>query len=125
MPFRDKRDLVHEKLYNHVGISLTKDEAGLRIKKIIESKGHDTKWFQDLDSHRNFFIHEGAPYFAIDVSRGRQNYDLLIMKENLKTFKDYSKFVRLSELNAIVQGFISARHTLQQHLIELFQKVGS
>ena len=149
MPFRDKRDLVHilladidallfetnsvcelmtaffEKLYNHVGISLTKNEAGLRIKKIIESKGFDTKWFQDLDNHRNFFIHEGAPYLAIDVSNGRKEYDLLFMKENLKSFKDSSKFVRLSELNKIVQGFISARHTLQQHLIELFQKAGS
>jgi hypothetical protein len=149
MPFRDKRDLVHilladidallfetnsvcelmttffEKLYKHMGILLKKNEAGLRIKKILESKGYDTKWFQDLDSHRNFFIHEGAPYFAIDVSKGREDYDLLIMKENLKSFKDCAKFMRLSELNGIVKGFISARHTLQQHLVELFQKVGS
>jgi hypothetical protein len=149
MPFRNKRDLVHilladidallfetnsvcelmtaffEKLYKHVGINLKKNEAGLRIKKIIESKGFDTKWFQNLDNHRNFFIHEVAPYVAIDVSKGRKEYDLLIMKENLKSFKDSSKFVRLSELNKMVQGFISARHTLQQHLIELIQKAGS
>lgn len=97
----------------------------MRIKKIIESKGFDTKWFQDLDSHRNFFIHEGAPYVAVDVSKGRNEYDLLFMKENLKSFKDSSKFVRLSELDKIIQGFISARHTLQQHLVEFIQKIGS
>jgi hypothetical protein len=114
-----------EIIYKHVGYKLNKKEAGLRIKKIIESKGLDTKWFQDLDDQRNFFIHEGAPYFAIDVSKGPKKYDLLIMKENLKSFNDNSKFVRLSKLNEIVQGFLSARLTLQQHLIELIQKVDS
>ncbi len=149
LPFRDKMDLVHflladidallfefnsvcelmtmffEKLYSHVGINLKNGEAGLRIKTILESKGHDTRWFQDLDSNRNFFIHEGAPYFAIDISGGPDNYDLLIMKENLKSFKDSSKFIRLSDLNKIVRGFVSARYTIQKHLIELFGKAGS
>ena len=119
LPMREKRDLVHflladidallfetnsvcelmtnffERLYSHAGINLRKGEAGLKIRNILESEGHDSKWFQDLDSHRNFFIHEGAPYFAIDVSLGPNKYDLLIMKENLKIFEDSSKFVRL------------------------------
>jgi len=146
LPMHEKRELVHflladidallfetnsvcelmkiffEKLYSHIGIKV---QAGPEIKKILESKGHDSKWFQDLDCHRNFFIHEGAPYLAIDISLSPNNYDLLIMKENLKTFEDSSKFIRLSELNNIVQGFISAKHAIQKHLIEFFRKVNS
>ena len=149
LPMREKRDLVHylladidallfetnsvcelmatffERLYSHAGIKLKKAEVGPKIRSIIESEGQDSKWFQELDTHRNFFIHEGAPYLAIDVSLGSNKYDLLIMKENLRIFEDSSKFVRLSELNNIVKGFILARHTIQQHLVGLFQKVGS
>jgi len=109
-----------EKLYSHVGIPLGKGKAGLKIKNVIESEGLDSQWFQDLDSHRNFFIHEGAPYLAIDVSHGSTQYDLLIMKENIKFFKDTSKFFKLSELNTIVQGFVAAKPVMQKHLIELF-----
>ncbi len=149
LPMRKKRDLIFsliadidslffefnsvselitkffERLYSHVGNNLKKGEAGIKIKKIVESAGHDSRWFQALDSHRNFFIHEGAPYFAIDVSLAPQNYDLLIMKENLRIFEDGSKFIRLSDLSNIVKGFLLARYTIQKHLIELFQKLGS
>ena len=114
-----------ESLYSHAGINLEKSEVGLKIRDIIESEGHDSKWFQDLDSHRNFFIHEGAPFLAIDVSLGPNKYDLLIMKENLNIFEDSSKFFRLSELNNIVQGFVLARHTIQKHLIEIFRRLSS
>jgi hypothetical protein len=114
-----------ESLYSHAGINLEKSKVGLKIRDIIESEGHDSKWFQNLDSHRNFFIHEGAPYLAIDVSFGPNKYDLLIMKENLNIFEDSSKFFRLSELNNIVQGFVLARHTIQKHLIDIFHRLSS
>lgn len=112
-----------ESLYSHVGIALKEGEAGLKIKRLVESEGHDSRWFQALKSRRNFFTHEGAPWFAIDVSHGPQAYDLLIMKGNIKSFENSSKFIKLSELGTIVEGFLSAKHAIQRHLIELFQQV--
>lgn len=114
---------LFEELYSHLGKPIKKGHTGLTIKNVIEGAGQDAGWFRELDSHRNFFIHNGAPYFAIDISRDSRHYDLLIMKENLKSFEDRSKFLKLTEINKIVQGFVAAKPLIQQHLIDLFSNL--
>jgi len=108
-------------LYSNIGKPIQKEKVGLKIKQVIEAAGKSADWFQKLVSHRNFFIHEGAPYFAIDISLGTGKYDLLIMRENIKDFKDDSKFIKLSEVNSIVKGFSDAKQIIQKHLIELYE----
>lgn len=108
-------------LYASIGINITKEEAGLKIKEVIEKAGETSNWFIALDNHRNFFMHHAAPYFAIDVSEGPGKYDLLIMRENIKYFNNPKKFVALSEINTIVGGFSMAKPIIQNHLIELYQ----
>ena len=108
-------------LYTHIGRTIKKKEVGMIIKSIIEDAGKSSGWFIELDNHRNFFMHEGAPYFAVDVSKGPGKYDLLIMKENIKVFDDHSKFIKLSEVNSIVKGFSFAKPIIQKHLIELYK----
>ena len=108
-------------LYTHIGKMIKKKDVGLIIKKVIEGAGKSSDWFEELDNQRNFFMHEGAPYFAVDISGGPGKYDLLIMRENIKFFNDHSKFIKLSEINAIVVGFSIAKPIIQKHLIELYQ----
>jgi hypothetical protein len=60
----------------------------------------------------------GAPYIAIDLTNEEEYYDLIIMKENLKKFDNKSKFLLLSDLNKIFNGFLKARGALQQHIIK-------
>lgn len=110
-------------LYSHAGQGqhTKKGTAGLKIKSVIENSEQDPGWFRALDDHRNFFIHEGAPYFVIDITGGPENYDMLIMKENIKEFKDESKYIKLSELNEMVQGFEAAIPAIQENLIDLFK----
>lgn len=108
-------------LYTHIGKYIKQEEVGLQIKKVIEATGKSSKWFKDLDTHRNFFIHKAAPYFAVDISAGSDRYDLLIMKENIKSFNDHSKFIKLSEINSILKGFSIAKPIIQEHLIELYK----
>jgi hypothetical protein len=108
-------------LYKNIGKPVQNNKAGLKIKQIIEAAGKPFDWFQKLVSHRNFFIHEGTPYFAVDISQGPGKYDLLIMKKNIKCFKDDSKFIKLSEINSIVVGFSVAKPIIQKHLIELYE----
>jgi hypothetical protein len=107
-------------LYTHIGKSIKKKETGIEIKRVIENAGRSPDWFIELDNHRNFFMHTAAPFFAVDVSQGTGKYDLLIMKENIKFFNDPSKFIALSEINSIVNGFSIAKHIIQRHLIELY-----
>jgi hypothetical protein len=109
-------------LYTHIGKNIKKQRVGIIIKKIIEGAGESSDWFIELDKQRNFFMHEGAPYFAVDISEGHGKYDLLIMRENIKFFNDQSKFIKLSDINSIVKGFVIAKPIIQKHLIELYIK---
>ena len=107
-------------LHQHRGQSIPKDQVGKKIRRILDA-GQDPTWFVQLDTHRNFFMHEGAPYIAIDLSNevdGR--YDLLIMKENMGDFSNSDKFIRLSELSTIVNGFELSKPLIQQYLVNLF-----
>lgn len=105
-------------VYNQTGKKLDDKDIGKEIKGIIVKSGKDPKWFIELDNHRNFFIHEGTPYIAIDLSREEKYYDLIIMKENLhNSFEDETKYIKLSQLNIIVNGFLKARKIIQEHII--------
>ncbi len=111
-----------EGLYAHAGRALPVAPAGRAIRKILEDAGQPTQWFQELDSHRNFFIHSGAPYFAVDLS-DPSSYDLLIMKKNLLNFDDEAEFLRVSTIAGVVAGFERAKPTIQAHLIGLFHSL--
>lgn len=113
---------LFDDLYSHVGKPLKKKMVGLKIKSLIENANQDPRWFSNLAKHRNFFIHEAAPYIAIDISGGKGNYELLIMKENMKTFENKDTYISLSELNEIVQGFIKAKPVIQNDLTSLFSR---
>ncbi len=109
-------------LHRHIEKPISDTEVGKKIYRIIRDAGQDPTWFSQLDKHRNFFIHEGAPYIAVDLSEDmNERYDLLIMKKNLRNFSDDDKFLQLSELNTIVKGFELSKSVIQRYLIDLFQ----
>lgn len=112
---------LFETLFKHAGKAIKKNRAGLVIKKVLEDAGQNPDWFVMLDGHRNFFMHVGAPYIAIDLTNA-PSYDLLIMKENLVRFSDARKFLRLSDLNRTVQGFVAAKAVIQDVLVGLYQR---
>jgi len=99
-----------------------RDSAGREIQRILSAAGQDTGWFVDLSNARNFFIHEGAPFVAVDPS-GAQ-YDLLVMRENLRSFRDSTKYRRLSQLNQMAAGFQEAKSIIQQHFIRKLDSLG-
>lgn len=109
-----------ERVYTHAGVAMPKRGAGPSLRHVLEQAGDDPSWFLQLDAHRNFFTHEGSPYAAIDISKAPDDYDLLILKQNVRSFDDSEKYVRLSEIGGIVEGFNRSRNILQQHLRSLF-----
>jgi hypothetical protein len=112
---------LFEKVYEHAGRVLPRAAVGLTIRQVLEAAGQDAGWFVKLDKHRNFFIHDGVPYFAVDLSEAEAGkYDLLTMKSNLQSFENEAQFVRYSELQWIVGGFQKSRTVIQQHLAGLF-----
>jgi len=107
----------------HVGRPVADGSAGLtdELKRALGGVGQ--QWFSWLDRHRNFVAHKGTPYLAIDVTNDDE-WDLLVMKENLRTFADPGKFFRYTEMVQVAREFDTARLALQTHLIELFQRAG-
>lgn len=102
-------------IYIHRGIKFQK-KMGLILKKLFIDHGQDPEWFKFLDKERNFFIHNGSPYLAVDISK--DDPDLIIMKE--LSFDNNQKYIRLSELNNIVYGFSKAKCILQGHIISIY-----
>jgi hypothetical protein len=102
------------------GKPMPKTSSGLSIKSILYKANQDSLWFVALDTHRNFFLHEGAPYVSVDISPSLNSFDVLVMKENIKSFGDESKFLRLSDIDKIVKGFSTYKPVIQKYLIELF-----
>ena len=110
-----------EGIYQHRGIEYQKNKLGMILKDLLVQNGQDPNWFQLLDKDRNFFIHNGTPYIAIDVST-EEDPDLVVMKENLKSFEDTKSYTKLSEMDSIVKGFSTAKIILQEHIMGLYQK---
>lgn len=97
-----------------------KESLGVEVQKVVG--GND--WFPALDNLRNFFMHEGAPYIAFDVTKGSDFIELIIMKENVSDFKNLDTFIKIDMLNEIVKGFSSANTSLQNYLIDLINDLG-
>lgn len=109
-------------LHSHVGRPIPNGQLGKAVQDALGGRLEDTAWFQSLDKHRNFFIHEGTPYLAVDISAETNAYDLLIMRKNVKRFTTPKQYVALSEINIIVQGFLGAKARLQKYLTSLFEE---
>jgi hypothetical protein len=97
----------------------TKQAKNLIIEQHkLASKSID--WYVDLDKHRNLFMHDVAPYLAVDVSNV-DKYDILIMNKNLRKFDDDKQFIRLSQLAKIYTGFNNALDIIRSYLIKVIK----
>jgi len=103
-------------LYGHIGKPIEQKKLGSTVADVL----NQNDWFKSLDAHRNFFMHEGAPYLAVDLSAEPDHFDLLILKKNKISFLNPDDFVALSDINTIVHGFVASKNQLQIHLASLF-----
>jgi hypothetical protein len=99
------------------------EDINEELIQLLIKKGQDIEWYQLLDSGRNFFIHNGTPFFAIDyTNHSIGQYDILIMKENIKSFELKKKYYRLSDFNKIIIGFYQSKNIIAEHLIIVCRK---
>ena len=110
-------------IYQVSNSKISHKQINNEFKNIVLKDGMNATWYDDLEKHRTFFIHLGAPYIAIDLTNEEKYYDLIIMKENLKKFDNRKKFLLLSDLNKIVNGFLKARGALQEHIIKHLENI--
>ncbi|KVR89932.1 hypothetical protein [Burkholderia vietnamiensis] len=104
-------------VHKHVGQPITDKQRIRMINSWMEAKGIDHGWFRQLDSARNFVAHQGAFYLAFDTSATQ--WDLLMVKQDIKVFDDPKTYVRFSDVEKIMAGFSACRMVMQTHLISL------
>ncbi len=106
-------------LHVHAPIRMPSQSAKASIRQVLTDRDCSTSWIDELDRDRNYFMHRGTPYLAVDVSR--KTYDLLFLKSNVFDLSASNDFVRLSELNSMVQGFRRAKPVIQNYLAGLYK----
>ena len=110
-----------KKIYSLVDHKI--DNIDEEVKQLLIKKGQDIEWYRLLDSERNFFIHEGTPFFAIDYTNHTiGQYDILIMKDNIHSFDQKKKYYRLSEFSKILNGFHKSKNIIADYLMLVCKK---
>jgi hypothetical protein len=94
------------------------------LKAILEKGGCNTAWIDFLNDERNLFIHQTAPWFAIEVTgQTPVRYELLILKRNTHDLEDPNGYARFDQYRAVYQGFIGTMQGLHRWLIREIEHV--
>lgn len=76
-------------------------------------------WYKDLKKIRNLFIHETAPYMAINSSANPRS--LLIVDKDYGSSLDENNCISEEEINSIINGFNSFAKNLQREIINIIE----
>ena len=88
------------------------------LKAIIHRNGYSTDWIDFLNDQRNYFVHQTAPWFAIEVTGGDPKYEIVVLKRNTHDLKNPEDYVRFDEYRKVFQGFQEALHALHSWILE-------
>ena len=115
---------LQKKLLQAISCHLGRQIKGVELTEEIKEVVGDSEWFPELDRLRNFLMHQGSPYIAIDVTDGLDNPSLIVMLKNVKDFDNPKHYIKFELLNKIVSGFYGSKKILQHHLISLVDGAG-
>jgi hypothetical protein len=94
---------------------LTQEE----IKNMMALKAIDTRWIEELRTNRNLFVHETAPWIALEVkSQNPAKFEILVMKRDIKDFSNSQDYISLDQLRDIFNGFNASMDAIYAWLIE-------
>ncbi len=89
------------------------------LREVLETKGHDTKWINDLHDERIGFFHQTAPWIAVAVTESKPPYEIRVLRRNPHDREcDVSAAFPLDMLNRIFFGFREAVAVIEGWLLE-------
>ena len=102
-----------------VGNILGKKVEERALREVLETKGHDTKWIDDLHDERITFFHRTAPWIAVEVTENHPPYEIRVLRRNTYDLEsDVSAAFPLAVLNRIFFGFDGAVALIEEWLLE-------
>jgi hypothetical protein len=90
------------------------------IRSILQTYGLNTAWIDELESVRDFFIHQAAPYPCVELLSGRPH--LILLRRNVAYPDDDTDQLTLSKVVGIIRGFQDSRDGLRTHLIWIYDR---
>ncbi|MBN1384066.1 MAG: hypothetical protein JW983_04185 [Elusimicrobia bacterium] len=105
-------------IFEHIGKGQSAKDF---IKNLIFQNGISKDWYPFMDSKRNHFMHQGAPYLRV-ILDNEPNYDLIITLKNIKVFNNPKEYFLLSEVTNLLKGFEETQEVLQRNIINILKK---
>jgi len=95
-----------------------------QIDSVVEQAGVPIDWIDRLRKNRNLFVHQTAPWIALEVTnREPLECSIVIMKENIATLDDAEKIITEAELieisNRLRHSVIAVRNWLETQVDQL------
>jgi hypothetical protein len=88
------------------------------IQSLLSIQGIDTRWIGELREARKLFFHETAPWLAVQVARGSNRFDPVLLKRQMITFEDPSDLVEFGALREVYEGFVNSVTELHRYIKE-------
>jgi hypothetical protein len=86
---------------------------------LLVDLGYGGEWLDALAKARNFFLHESAPWAAIQVDNREQlRCELVVLKSNVRDLTDPTTFIPKRQLVGITQGLTTAVWGIHKWLSE-------
>jgi hypothetical protein len=93
------------------------------LKAILRAKGYNTDWIDFLNDERNLFVHQTAPWFAIEITSGTPQYEVVLLKRNVRNLDDPQSYVRIEQYRAVDKGFREALDALREWIFKEIEKI--
>ena len=92
--------------------------TGAELQSILADKGIDTRWITELRENRNVFVHQTAPWLAVQVDQTRTTFNPVLLKTAATTFDNPDDRVEYDALRAIYDGFVNSITQLHLFIME-------
>jgi len=91
--------------------------------KILNARNIDTRWIHGLREYRKYLFHETAPWIALNIKTfSPPDFELIIMKRNIKSFDNPEDFISFQEFIDIYNGFNSSLGEIHTWIFEQIEE---
>ena len=83
----------------------------------VSRRGGETSWIDELRTHRNVFVHETAPWPALEiVSIAPLRAELVLLKKNVKDLREPQTYLHIDQCRRMYSGFLATFPILEDWL---------
>lgn len=114
---RSAYEIVGKFIREFFGHMLAQQVSQQDVIDMLQSKGIETRWIDELETSRNRLIHEDAPWIALRRYQNQRNWQLLVLPHAKKDVESPDT-LDVDALRGIFSGFVSALAGIEAWLLE-------